>query len=336
MNRAQPDRILKDLAELWASLGKDQNANASQGVLRACAMTLIVTNGGNREPPASQSIAELMREHPSRAIVLHLDGTMEGAIEARVFAQCWMPFGSRQQICCEQIEIMAPRGRAEGLSSMILPLIAPDLPVVLWARGSTLFDQPELERLISLAGTVAGDSGAAPDPAVALQRLGALRGAVRRLVDLAWARIGRWREMIAQSFQDPLCSARVRGIQAIRIGSNGARPTAEACYLAAWLKRRLPAAVLQWEQSRYAPIGSVHLIGNGVDVSIRAKEDADSPAREGGGEKVEVVANGVVTHLVLPAADEAMLLHEELCILGRDPEFEAALSVASELASSAS
>ena len=29
------------------------------------------------------------------------------ALAARVFAQCWMPFGHRQQICCEQIEITA-------------------------------------------------------------------------------------------------------------------------------------------------------------------------------------------------------------------------------------
>src|SRR5437879_9739288 len=37
----QPDRILHDLSELWVSLGK-QNGDESTGVLRACAMTLIV------------------------------------------------------------------------------------------------------------------------------------------------------------------------------------------------------------------------------------------------------------------------------------------------------
>jgi hypothetical protein len=36
----QPERILKDLQQLWAQMAKDQAE--SGGVLRACAMTLVV------------------------------------------------------------------------------------------------------------------------------------------------------------------------------------------------------------------------------------------------------------------------------------------------------
>ena len=48
-----------------------------------------------------------MHEHPSRAIVVRVRQCAERVLEARVFAQCWMPFGGRQQICCEQVEITA-------------------------------------------------------------------------------------------------------------------------------------------------------------------------------------------------------------------------------------
>jgi hypothetical protein len=54
----QPDRILHELSELWVSFGK-QNGDDSSGVLRACAMTLVVladAGGGcqsNRRNPRS-------------------------------------------------------------------------------------------------------------------------------------------------------------------------------------------------------------------------------------------------------------------------------------------
>ena len=34
----RPESILKDLARLWADLGKEDNANEKAGVLRACAI----------------------------------------------------------------------------------------------------------------------------------------------------------------------------------------------------------------------------------------------------------------------------------------------------------
>ena len=36
----QPEKVLKDLRELWAQLGREQED--AGGVLRACAMTLVV------------------------------------------------------------------------------------------------------------------------------------------------------------------------------------------------------------------------------------------------------------------------------------------------------
>ena len=83
---------------------------------------------------ASQTISELMREHPSRGIVLAVsdDGSREP--EARVLAQCWKPFGKAQQICCEQIEIKAHSESWPNIGPILLGLIAADLPVVFWSR----------------------------------------------------------------------------------------------------------------------------------------------------------------------------------------------------------
>src|SRR3954469_17352118 len=102
-----PEQILSDLAELWTELAHpEKGPSTASGVLRACAMTLIVAAEDAADAEAAgEGLAQLMHEHPSRAIVLR--PAEAGELSARVFAQCWMPFGSRQQICCEQIEITA-------------------------------------------------------------------------------------------------------------------------------------------------------------------------------------------------------------------------------------
>src|SRR3989442_2849111 len=101
----QPDRVLHELAELWVSLGQ-QNGDESTGVLRACAMTLVVVADAQEDAASvGETLALLMREHPSRAVVVRVRDSVEPELEARVFAQCWMPFGQRRQIGCEQIAI---------------------------------------------------------------------------------------------------------------------------------------------------------------------------------------------------------------------------------------
>ena len=102
-----PDRVLHELSDLWVSLGK-HDGDESTGVLRACAMTLVVLAEAAEDANAiGETLAALMREHPSRAIVIRIADSTEPALEAKVLAQCWMPFGQRRQICCEQIEISA-------------------------------------------------------------------------------------------------------------------------------------------------------------------------------------------------------------------------------------
>ena len=66
----RPERLLKDLRNLWVDLGKDEPA----GVLRACAMTLDRRGrgGAGRAGDRARRSPHLMHEHPSRAIVLRV------------------------------------------------------------------------------------------------------------------------------------------------------------------------------------------------------------------------------------------------------------------------
>jgi len=78
----------------------------------------------------------LMPEHPARTIVIRLPARANVHRAARL-RQCWMPFGQRRQICCEQWK--SPFDASLGdLPSVVLPLEVPDLPVILWCRSPRL------------------------------------------------------------------------------------------------------------------------------------------------------------------------------------------------------
>src|SRR5581483_8635333 len=118
-----PEKILKELANLWVSLGKQSEGESGAGVLRACSMTLLVLTEQSDDLMAlGETIAALMPEHPARAIVVRLSGAGERGLTERVYSQCWMPFGQRRQICCEQVEITASDAALRDLWSVVLPL----------------------------------------------------------------------------------------------------------------------------------------------------------------------------------------------------------------------
>jgi hypothetical protein len=128
-----PDRILKELSDLWVSMGKEGQAESGAGVLRACSMTLIVLAEEADDPSSlGETVAALMPEHPARTVTIRLCSEGERALSERVYAQCWMPFGQRRQICCEQVEIS---GRAAaGRRGSARDSLVPDSTLVRLAR----------------------------------------------------------------------------------------------------------------------------------------------------------------------------------------------------------
>src|SRR5262245_54671989 len=194
-----PDKILKELAALWVEQGKEGQA----GVLRACSMTLIVMAEESENASAlGETIASLMPEHPARAIMIRLCGGRERALSEHVYQQCWRPFGQRQQICCEQIELTASDAALGDLPYVLLPLVVADLPVILWCRSPRLTEMPEFKQIAHLATKVVIDSATFPDAGGAISRLLAQQSLGLRVADLTWTRLTRWRETLARVFEN--------------------------------------------------------------------------------------------------------------------------------------
>src|SRR5436190_14878262 len=150
-----PEKILRELSQLWSAEAKQGEA----GVLRACSMTLVVLAEESDDASAlGETIAALMPEHPARAILIRLRGGGERELTERVYQQCWKPFGQRQQICCEQIELTASDAALADLPSVVLPLAVPDLPVILWCRSARLRRMAQFCEIAKMSSKVVLDS----------------------------------------------------------------------------------------------------------------------------------------------------------------------------------
>jgi glucose-6-phosphate dehydrogenase assembly protein OpcA len=339
-----PEQILRELRELWTTLAQDQ-ADAG-GVLRACAMTLVVTAGDSAHADrVRQTLGTLMHNHPSRAIIIRepaviiqeKDGrehnvpdangaVADAELNARVFAECWMPFGRNQQICSEGIEITPDgSGNMSEVARFLVPLRAPDLPLVLWRRGATGPGDGRYDALLPLADKIIFDTRDAPDAHAALAYLRGLRAQGHCVADLHWTRLTGWREVVAHLFDDRALPPESVTSAAVRY--SGDRLTTCALYFAAWIRSALPQAGVSVELAEPADTNRS---------GIAAVEFESGSARgDTAGERlsvrrvdsgcVEVTGAGRNYHSTLPPASEESLMREELGILGRDPVYEKVL-----------
>ncbi len=324
---ADAARLLHELDETWRGLGKDQDKDLGTGVLRACAMTLIVAAAEADDPQElGGMLSSLMQQHPSRTIVVRTCPHRD-EVEARTTVQCWMPFGRRQQICGEWIEIYAGTAQFGEVALLLLGLTVPDLPVVFWVRHTALGHLDALRPVLSMATRVIVDTSEADDQVSALDAVRSLaqdgpdgHEPVWRLADLAWGRITRWRKALAGILRN--APAPSRG----SIRWAGEKMSMPACYLDAWLRSVFPGIEIDLASSdpvrppvNVGRIRVVQLNGAGVDVRLE---------RPTGGPNVVAITDGLQSGLVFPRLDEATLLAEELGIAGPDHLFREALKVA--------
>jgi len=322
MSTVAPDRILKELEELWVTTGKQEEGEAGQGVLRACTLTLVAIAEEGDDPMAlGETVAALMPEHPARTIVIRLRGGGERTLSERVYAQCWMPFGQRRQICCEQVEITASDAALEDLASVILPLEVPDLPVVLWCRSARLAGMAEFDGIARMAQKVVVDTGSMADARAALELVARLGSRGILAADLSWTRTTRWRETLAQIFENQSYLEGLARTAAVRVASSEDGLTVWSWYLAAWVMDALKAvgAKPRLETTRSEHNG-VTLEGEGWSVALERWDG-----------RLVTTINGLAQCTNLPPPSDYALMREELGILRRDAVFVATLSSAVKL-----
>jgi glucose-6-phosphate dehydrogenase assembly protein OpcA len=313
----EPEKLLRELRKLWEGL--DQEQKTTGGALRSVSMTLLVEATDESDANAVRVVlSKIMRDHPSRAIVIRMiDGASS---EGRVFSQCWMPGGQPRQVCAEGVDLALDRSRMEQLIPWVTPLIVPDLPVVLWRRGERAFGGLGFAQLYPLAGKIIFDSGAAPDPAAAVEFLRQLKAHGHTVADLAWTRLTGWREALAQCFDCD--TVPLRSIQSARIVHEGKSAPSCALYFAAWIEGSLPGVQMKLESSG----GERRLNEPGLrEVTLSGSAGEIGISLAPGGGAVTIRAAGCDSRSLLPPASEDEWMREELKILGADPVFNRVL-----------
>lgn len=319
---AQPEQILKALGRVWTSLGQEEKQQGKPTVLRACAMTLVVaTDEEDGGFSASQTISELMHEHPSRGIVIAISEKAENDIEARVLAQCWKPFGKAQQICCEQIEITTRPEAWPNVGPTLIGLTAADLPVIFWCRhrqalspNATRHQIAGLEAVMCLSTKTVIDTKH-EDLETAFDLISEWRAKGRVVADLEWTRLTPWRQPLAQVFDNPARVNRFSNFHTVEVGYTGDTPGACVYYAAAWLSGPHHAKVSLVKSEGFGSgIHKITLTSNTETIVFeRTAVDAMTLSSTNGNQRSYTYADRPLESL----------MNEELSITGPDPYFDA-------------
>jgi glucose-6-phosphate dehydrogenase assembly protein OpcA len=190
-------------------------------------MTLVFVVGEDDADDAMKAAQSASREHPARVLGLIL-GDGRGA--ARVDAQVGIGSGWAGETALIRLTGEVTRHAA----SVVLPLLLPDSPVVVWWPTKSP-DDPAADPLGRLAKRRITDAAASPRgrPKAMLTQA---RTYAPGNTDLAWTRITGWRALLAAALdQNP------GKVTSVSVSAERDSPSADL--LAAWLASRLRVKV---------------------------------------------------------------------------------------------
>jgi glucose-6-phosphate dehydrogenase assembly protein OpcA len=391
-------RVERELAALWAATAPE-DPGAEPAVLRACSLNLLVLGGSPDDlEPARAIAAATTLAHPSRILLLAPEAVVRSepsgvgkerladavseahasrltphasnSVGARISTFCHRLGSGRRHVCCEEITLVA-RGAAAGrLREAVLPLLVPDLPVVLWV-SDTVVSRQSLVASKDVRRTPAGthDSRLTTDDSPALWELADAviwsarwvddrlprhphRSQQPAVVDLDWLRLQPWRELTAQLFDSLEHRPLLGHLEAVEIevaGPGHERPGAGWLWVS-WLASRLGweyqgEAAAAHERRFIGPRGPVTArvserdvaglaVGEPLAVRLRVQGRAQPLALERQPAPVpcDLWVTGQGGRCVrLGTRDEAALLSEALGSTVRDRVYEAAWETACRL-----
>ncbi len=219
---SEVERVLPRLRDEATAPGQAPN-------LRTSVMTHMAWVPPEWLDAARETLQGMAERHPSRTLLLvpHPEDDAD-RIDACAYLQTFTLPHLDRGISTEVIELHLHGATSAAPASVVQPLLISDLPVFLRWRGQPEWGAPELDQLLQVADRLIVDSTEWPD----------LPGAYAGLVaafertaasDIAWARTGRWRALLASLWPE------IARVEQIRVRGT----EAQAHLLAGWLRSRL-------------------------------------------------------------------------------------------------
>jgi glucose-6-phosphate dehydrogenase assembly protein OpcA len=332
-------QIERQLHELWQLAAESEKDPSQRQITRACLFNFIVLCETDAEAAhASEVISTLTTDHACRAVVLlAAPDAAQSELSAAISAHCHLAGTGHKQVCCEQIAIRATGQSVAHVASAVLPLLESDLPTIVWWQGSFLRRIDLFRRLVSVSNRLIYDTSTWPDPQ---SQLADLARAIKEhprcsFADLSWTRLGLWRKLAAEFFDEVHCRAELTCVHAVEI-THGRGPGAalRALLYGSWV-----AAQLGWPVAEAK--SRIHLSERddndatsvGILSAALKTDDATFSIRKNYGENAASTTIDMPNACGLPRkrafwqTDDASLLSHELDIGMRDVVYEKALSM---------
>jgi glucose-6-phosphate dehydrogenase assembly protein OpcA len=193
------------------------------------------------------------REHPSRVLVI-VRGNKRGTSRLDAQIRVGGDAGASEVIVLRLYGPLAEHG-----SSLIVPLLLPDAPIVVWWPGLAP-ESPSKDRIGRMATRRITDVAQAKSPIRALIQLAA--EAAPGDTDLAWSRITRWRALLAAALDQPPFEPVTRAVV------TGASDSPSTELLAAWLAFALKCPVTRKKTAPGTGMVAVTLVRPSGKVTI--------------------------------------------------------------------
>ncbi|MGW4030810.1 glucose-6-phosphate dehydrogenase assembly protein OpcA [Streptomyces sp. NPDC004838] len=195
-------------------------------------LTLVIVTDEENAYDALKAASEASREHPSRTLLVikRVSRTPRARAQARLDAEVRVGADAGTG---ETVVLRLYGEVIDHAQSVVLPLLLPDAPVVVWWPVNAPLD-PAADPLGALAQRRVTDTYAAEQP---IRELTARAEAYTPGdTDLSWTRITPWRSMLAAALDQARCE-----VTAVEVEGEEFNPSVEL--LAMWLADRLKVPV---------------------------------------------------------------------------------------------
>lgn len=218
---------------------------------KACLFNLIVYS---HEARRTESLKEIVRmvasQFPCRIIVIQCNPDSKvNDLKVKITTE---KTNAECTIACDHIMIEASGLEINKVYFLLLPLFVPDLPVyLLWGEDPTT-ENTILPHLQRFATRLIIDSESTNDLQMFCWDIqNRMQSSTLQIVDMNWARIGGWREVLAHIFDSQERFKQLTEVKTIEIFYNDRpsdvllHPDIQSIYLQAWLASRL-----KWEYQK--------------------------------------------------------------------------------------
>jgi glucose-6-phosphate dehydrogenase assembly protein OpcA len=317
------------MTALWDTTGTEvvrelAAARRNDGVTSGLVLTLVAVvdeRPGARSTPVKaveDAATVAAAAHPCRILVVTRSPVGRDTTPDRLDAE--IVVGDRLGPC--EAVIMRMQGRlALHAESVVMPLLAPDVPVVTWWHGPPP-EQISTDPLGVVAERRITDCAQTADPVAALRQRAADYAAGD--TDLAWTRLTGWRTLVAGALDAP------GGASLVPVAARVAGPADDAstALLAGWLAARLGVTPDREELPAVGPDRAGRPAGglSMVRIELEGGDEIELRRQDGTAELRRTGQDGRTLPLLSRTLGEE--LAEELRRIDADQPYAAALSAA--------